>query len=327
MIPRLLMAAVACAAMAGGAEPPGYYLSAEGRTGDSLRQALHGIIAGHRAVSYSATREALKALDEDPANPQNVLLVYSRKSRPKSAFVPAPDGWNREHLWPQSYGIDGAEPAYSDLFNLRAADESVNADRGNQYFDTSDPADRGYQGRGQVPEAPLCTQDSDSWEPPDVVKGDIARALFYMDVRYEGGRGGEPDLRLTDAVQGISSTTSLMGRLSALLVWHHLDPVDDAERRRAEMIFNGWQGNRNPFVDRPEWVREVYYDPLVLRMESGGGVRWRAELTPLQAQLEVSEDLRGWTTPEVAPSPREPGWQGIDPPGGLPAIFYRLRVR
>jgi len=101
------------------------------------------------------------------------------------------------------------------------------ATRGNLYYDESTTTDAGYQNPAH-PEAPLCTQDSDSWEPPAEVKGDLARAMFYMDIRYEGG-GTEPDLMLTDNVALISTSAAYMGRLSTLLLWNFLDPVSPAE--------------------------------------------------------------------------------------------------
>ena len=99
-------------------------------------------------------------------------------------------------------------------------------------------------------------------------RGESARAMFYMDVRYEGGTNGntgsgEPNLALTDTAslitQSIGNTTgtAYMGLLSVLLQWHIDDPVDDREVLRNQIVFNA-QGNRNPFIDHPEWVKCIY---------------------------------------------------------------------
>src|SRR5262249_10321340 len=134
------------------AAPPGYYASAQGQSGAALRLALHNIIKGHTSVPYSSsgpdTVDALKVLDEDPSDTNNVILIYSRRSDPKTNFNVNTIGWNREHLWPNSYGIDGHMPAYSDLFNLRPEDEMVNSARGNKYYDLSDTNDPGYRKPG-----------------------------------------------------------------------------------------------------------------------------------------------------------------------------------
>ncbi|MCB1606828.1 MAG: endonuclease, partial [Xanthomonadales bacterium] len=95
----------------------------------------------------------------------------------------------------------------------------------------------------------------------------MARAMFYMDIRYEGGVHGitnapEPDLRLTNDPSLIVSTggnapVGYMGILDTLLQWHAQDPVTPAEVVRNEVIFS-FQGNRNPFIDHPEWVGCIY---------------------------------------------------------------------
>ena len=84
---------------------------------------------------------------------------------------------------------------------------------------------------------------------------------MYMAIRYEGGRDpatqqSEPDLELTDDRSRIvvtSASPAYMGLLSTLLAWHQADPPDAAERERNEVIYS-FQGNRNPFIDHPEWA-------------------------------------------------------------------------
>ncbi len=279
------------------AEPPGYYNSAAGLTGSALRSALHNIIDDHDVVSYGDARFALEDLDEDPVNTANVILLYERSSWPKSRFVSNyPNGWNREHCWPNSYGIGDTGADYSDLFNLRAAGEPSNSDRGNLYYDESSPSANGYE-QPAGPTTPFCSHDFDSWEPPADVKGDLARAMFYMDVRYEGGTG-EPNLALTDNVSLISTNAAYMGRLSTLLIWHLLDPVSPAERARQERTY-AYQGNRNPFIDRPEWVEKVYGAVLDLRLTKENNttvvLSWPAILPADLAFIETSTDLVRWT--------------------------------
>jgi len=98
-----------------------------------------------------------------------------------------------------------------------------------------------------------CLKDSDSFEPPNGVKGDVARILLYMSTRYEAG--DKVDLELNDKVN--NGTAPYHGKLSVLLQWHKQDPVDEYEKRRNERIYE-IQGNRNPFIDHPEFVEKIW---------------------------------------------------------------------
>ena len=99
-----------------------------------------------------------------------------------------------------------------------------------------------------------CWTDSDSFEPRDAVKGDVARMLFYMAVRYSGD-DGFGDLELS-TVSG--SAVPRIGDLDILLAWNAADPVDAFEMRRNDRIHAQWQGNRNPFIDHPEWAAAIW---------------------------------------------------------------------
>ena len=305
-------------------EPIGYYATAEGRTGGALKAALHEIIDDHSALRYSSssfdTADAMEILDVDPANLDNITLFYSRRSEPASTF-PA---WNREHVWPNSLGIDGITPAFSDLHNLRPTDSNVNSSRGNKWFDDSTAAD-GNLRIPSHPEATGNTSDSNSWEPPDSRKGDVARACFYMAVRYEG-TAGEPDLELTNDLGMVTTAGDMMGKLTTLILWHLLDPPDADDIARNDGIFTLFQGNRNPFIDRPEWVFEVFGNPLELTMELADGsttLSWSTDLH--RVELESSTDLSQWLPVETRPEEL----------GGLFFVsepveqrkFYRLAVK
>lgn len=236
--------------------PAGYYDSATGLTGAPLKAALNDIIDQHNSISYSNREIRIEILDEDPNNSANVLEVYSSVSIAKTAF-PA-GAANTEHLWPNSYGIDDTNPAHGDLFNLRPCDVDVNSDRGNKYFDDG--------GTSAHPEAPLCNDDADSWEPRPIEKGDLARSMFYLDTRYEAEAddGFVRNLTLTDNVATITSTNNNMGRLSTLINWHFSDSVDTSEQQRNHIIFQAtylgvtFQQNRNPFIDHPEYVWAIW---------------------------------------------------------------------
>jgi len=244
-------------AMAGGGGDPGggggphdstYYADAIGKTGAQLEAALHDIIStGDTPVSYDTVWTALKQTDQDPGNSANVIALYSGKSMAKSNNGGGVDQWNREHVWAQSHGGFGTTTGPgTDLHHLRPEDVTVNSARGNLDFD---------QGGTQNAEAPGNYADGNSWEPRDAVKGDVARMIFYMSVRYEGG-DGFADLEVNDLVGNGSAPH--IGRVSVLLQWSSQDPPSAFEQRRNDVIHETWQHNRNPFVDHPEWATEIW---------------------------------------------------------------------
>ena len=224
-----------------------YYAAAAGKTGAALRSALHGIIKVQTTISYDQVWDALKDTDQDPGNSANVILLYSGRSQSKTTNGGGANDWNREHVWAKSHGDFGtATGPGTDVHHLRPEDVSVNAARGNKDFDT---------GGSAVSEAPGCLTDSDSFEPRAAVKGDVARMIMYMAIRYEGDDGW-PDLEINNLVG--NGTAPRIGKLSVLLQWHQQDPPDAFERRRNERIYAAWQHNRNPFIDHPEWAAAIW---------------------------------------------------------------------
>ncbi|AOH56870.1 ribonuclease [Peribacillus muralis] len=224
-----------------------YYDTAIGKSGSSLKNALHEIIDDHVEISYANVWDALRETDEDPNNANNVILLYTGRSQGKTVNGSGVNDWNREHVWAKSHGDFGTTlgPG-TDLHHLRPADVSVNSTRNNLDFDN---------GGSEHSEAKGNYYDSDSWEPRDGVKGDVARMLFYMAVRYEGD-DGEIDLELNNQVN--NGTAPYHGKLSVLLKWNEQDPVDAFERNRNEVIYNKYQHNRNPFIDHPEWASAIW---------------------------------------------------------------------
>ncbi|ONI86882.1 ribonuclease [Saccharothrix sp. ALI-22-I] len=231
----------------GGGYDDTYYRNAIGKTGSTLKTALNGIIRTNTKLSYDQVWDALKATDQDPNNSANVITLYEGRSQSKTSNGGDPNDWNREHVWAKSHGDFGtATGPGTDIHHLRPSDVSVNAERGNKDFD---------MGGSPVGEAPGNYTDADSWEPRNAVKGDIARMIFYMAVRYEGG-DGYPNLEMNNNVN--NGTAPYHGRLSVLLQWNAQDPPDAFEKRRNQVIYDSYQRNRNPFIDHPEWATSIW---------------------------------------------------------------------
>lgn len=303
--------------------PEGYYDNAEGLTGEALKSELHKIIDDHDEYSYDDLRDfILKNTDEDPENPDNVILLYSGRSQAKSTFGGYADNWNREHVWAKSHGNFGNNPPEgTDAHHIRPTDVSVNSSRGNLDFDN---------GGHQHGEAEECYYDNDSWEPRDAVKGDVARMLFYMAVRYEGG-SGEEDLELVDRVNTGSAPEH--GKLSVLLEWHEQDPPDDFETNRNEVIY-GYQGNRNPFIDHPEYADYIWDKTAGIDRE----VSHTLSSWPNPAKSELTVELPEQYDPEYEPGiysiigqkyklpVRSSGNQAVFNVSELPSGYYAIRL-
>lgn len=224
-----------------------YYEDALGKEGDELKRALHTIISSQSKISYSQVWDALMETDEDPENPDNVILLYSGDSQSKGSHGGNVDDWNREHVWAKSHGDFGTSTGPgTDVHHLRPTDVTVNSTRGNKDFD---------YGGSPVDQAPGSFSDDDSFEPRDEVKGDVARMILYMAVRYDGD-DGFADLEPNDQVDNGSSPA--IGKLSALKEWNDEDPPNDFEKNRNQVIFDHIQHNRNPFIDHPEWVDSIW---------------------------------------------------------------------
>ncbi len=266
--------------------PSGYYDTVNASNASTLRSTLHAVVDDHTRFPYSSsstdTWDILNLAQEDPAAGAKIIDVYKNASYTKVSGGVASQ--NREHTWPKSYGFpdDGSSNyPYTDCHHLFLSDVGYNSDRGNKPFRdcTSGCSERSTLandgrggGSGTYPGNSNWFEDSStmgSWQTWAGRQGDVARAIFYMDIRYEGGSHGgtgvaEPDLRLTDnellissSATGNNESVAYMGMLADLLAWHLADPVDDRERWKNEVVF-GFQGNRNPFVDHPEWVGCLY---------------------------------------------------------------------
>lgn len=235
--------------------PNGYYNNATGKTGDELKAALHDIIKGHHVVSYSRLLNAFAYTDCKPNG--TIWDIYSNIEYSPSTglcgdYEQEGDCWNREHTWPQSWFNESTTPR-SDLFHVYPTDGYVNGQRSNYpYGEVNHPIYTSGNGSKLGP----CVTSGYSgrvFEPIDEYKGDIARSYFYMSVRYSG----------EDDDWGSSNMTNkseiLPWAMTMLLRWSDEDPVSDKEIARNNAVY-GFQNNRNPFIDHPEYARMIW-DP------------------------------------------------------------------
>ena len=169
-------------------------------------------------LEYGERHSYLYNADEDLANNANVILMYTGESRDEREYLSgsnshSPQTFNTEHVYPQSL-IDNT--ARGDLHHLRTCDISINSSRGNNPF---------AEGSGSY------SNLGNSWYPGDEWKGDVARMIMYLNLRY-------------------NESFNDVGSLSLFLLWNAEDPVSEFEKQRNEVI-TAAQGNRNPFIDNP----------------------------------------------------------------------------
>ncbi|GLP95068.1 endonuclease [Paraferrimonas sedimenticola] len=233
-------------------------INGEFETAEAMKDAISAVIAsGHKKLSYSEVWTVITKSDEDPADSMNVIELYTGNSIAKNSNAGRGGSWNREHVWAKSHGFPNeSQLGYTDAHHLRAADGTVNSIRSNYDFDIC--SDTGEE----VSSAPGNFRDTDKrcFEPRDSVKGDVARMILYMDTRYQGNDSNMPDLVAVDRIttaEEISANEPLHGKLCTMYNWHQQDPVDAADIQRNNAVYT-YQGNRNPYIDNPEWVKEIY---------------------------------------------------------------------
>jgi len=260
-----------------------YYDGTDGLHGVELHEKLYDIVRNHTVVSYYSAWDHLRYVDEDPENSENVILFYMQRSHSEEDTCGdgndcTSESWNREHVWPKSHGDFGttmSKVAGTDLHALRPVDNTVNSARSDKDFGEAED---------DHSECTECDASADAWEPSDVTKGDAARSVFYMDLRYNGF-GDEPALSLVNSWTEPSEDEGYLGKICTLYSWHYNDPVSDFEMERNNRVYE-IQGNRNPFVDNADFVEGIWGEVCD---EWGNGA------------IEYTDDLSSF---EIGPSDR-----------------------
>lgn len=249
------------------APPDGYYSTATG-SGAALKTRLHDIIRGHTAKDYGYLWTAY--LTTDKRSDGKVWDMYSDVpgGTPAYSFTFGShqcgnydgegDCYNREHSFPKSWFND-ASPMKTDLFHVVPTDGYVNGKRDNYPFgEVQNPSWTSTNG-SKVGSCSTPGYSGTVFEPIDAYKGDFARSYFYMATRYENLIAGwynnfpEADAVLQNNNFPVYETwfLEMLGR------WHVQDPVSTKEIARNDAIYE-IQGNRNPFIDHPEYVYSIW---------------------------------------------------------------------
>lgn len=252
--------------------PANYYNNATG-TGYTLKTQLYNIIRNHNAQSYNSLYTCYESSDRDYfyENDGTVLDIYSEnptgadpynysattRSDRCGNYSTESDCYNREHLLPQSV-FNEASPMVSDAHHILPTDGKVNGQRNNYPFGKVNNATwtsrNGSKLGSNLNSGYSAGYSSTVFEPIDEFKGDVARCLLYMATRYQNVISGWGNWAMLDRT---SDHVFSDWALSVLLTWHQQDPVSAREITRNNAVY-AFQGNRNPFIDHPEYAASIW---------------------------------------------------------------------
>ncbi|MGB0495289.1 MAG: endonuclease [Kangiellaceae bacterium] len=250
-----------------------YYNSINNLSGYGLKTALHNLINNHASQGYTALWNFYSdhSLDTVYEKDGSILDIYSENPSGADSYIytkvtdqcgtynSEADCYNREHSFPRSWFGGKNEPMNSDVHHIFATDGYVNSKRGSFPYAVVGSTTFVSNNNSKLGTSISAGYSGTSFEPINEFKGDIARAYFYMATRYENVIAGwEKNSSASDAVlNGTNNQVFETWQLNLLINWHNADPVSQYEIDRNNAAQN-FQGNRNPFVDHPEWVEVIW---------------------------------------------------------------------
>ena len=253
--------------------PAGYYDGTQNLEGYHLKTKLNQIVAakttswnyGDLPAYYEQTDRdnyfendgsVLDIYAENPSGADPYNYWYSNNSLIAGASTEG-EGWNREHIYSQSF-FNSNYPMYSDLHFIVPTDARVNQRRSNFPFGKvgNSPAFTSLNGT-KVGPANMPGYTNTVTEPIDEFKGDIARMLMYVAVRYENLLPYFQYSNVRNPIDSLNERAFKSWYISLLLQWHQQDPVSQKEIDRNNTIYT-IQGNRNPFVDNPQYAQAIW---------------------------------------------------------------------
>ena len=243
-----------------GAQIPEYYSSVNfTQDGNALKDNLSTLIINTHTtlIPYNSgstdTWDVIHESDLDVSIPNNVILFYGYDDTDNDTFNDRTRAiayqqsssscigyWNREHVFAKNLANPNLETDFpgpgTDVHNLRAADCQMNSTRNNNYF-------RDGSGNSFLDE---------DFYPGDEFKGDVARIILYMYLRYP--------TQCEPINIGVGDRTYASDMPNIFLEWNEEDPVSEFELNRNDVIYS-FQGNRNPFIDNPYLATLIWNGP------------------------------------------------------------------
>ncbi|MDE6441372.1 MAG: endonuclease, partial [Clostridia bacterium] len=254
----------------------GYYSQITATSGTKLLGQLHDLITTThiKYTSYADCKDVSIVMQTDKGSATNTLMEFYTQEDISSTWDGTRAGtWNREHLWCKSLSeglwkdvSNSTRSGGTDLHHIRPAEYQLNSTRGNKLYGEVENGTEAYSlGLSGQKQYLGGYTNGNVFEPLDKVKGDVARIVLYVYVHYNtyanvyGSTNGSGQkscfgtLKFTDVI----STKNEEAAISLLLKWNESDPVDSIETTRNDVIY-GIQGNRNPFIDHPEYANAIW---------------------------------------------------------------------
>lgn len=305
--------------------PTGYYDSCNGLVEDALRLELKNIISTNSNTSYTASKGMMYSeIDNDNGVITGVYSGFEVNHNFGNTSTPA--NIDCEHSYCQSW-IDeeliGSENsiAKADIHHLFPAKSSVNIARSNNPLDFIDEISYTYTEDGGNTVSYLGTNAELEavFEPADIHKGDVARALLYFVVRYETNLSfGNVDM------------------LETMLEWNYSDPVSNKELTRNDAVYN-YQTNRNPFIDHPEYIDLIWNEEpsitvtfpnetIVLGSNLSYTVTWFTHFLYNEIKIELLNTDTGINSILQNATENDGSWEWTIADDIIPSENYKLRI-
>lgn len=256
-----------------------YYAPITATYGKELLGQIHDLITDTHTkyTTYDDCKDPSKVKQADPGSSSGLVREFYSNADIDGAWGKGAQGtWNREHVWCQSLSNNlwGESGGGSDLHHLRPVESGLNSARGNNKFGTVANRDNHkvyYEDNRNNPVALGGYNNGGIFEPIDPVKGDVARIVLYVYVHYNSYTSSVFDGHATTngsrqsnsfgnlPIRNIMGTTTDEKAFELLMQWNEQDKVDDVEIQRNNYVYS-LQGNRNPFIDHPEYINAIWGD-------------------------------------------------------------------
>ncbi len=300
-----------------------YYDGITATEGNELLGQVHDLITTTHTkyTSYDDCKNPTYVKKTDPGTGGALMEFYARANLSSSWQGGASGTWNREHVWCQSHsnGLWGTSGGGGDLHHIRPTESRVNSSRSNnKYGEFSGGNTVWYKDASNTQIAIAGYTSGGKFMPKDEVKGDVARIVMYVYTHYNtfrnvyGSTNGSGrsscfgNLKFTD----IMAPTSESAAITLLLKWNESDPVDQSEITRNEEVYK-IQGNRNPFIDHPEYAEAIWGDGTVTPPTPSDELT-ALTLTPATVSVPVGQSRALTVTATPSNASRAVTWETSD---------------